>query len=74
MEPKDFDMQQQMNQMMNHKEGCIVDGIHRIPIDCVTRKDFETSIASLRVQLAAQERLIEKLKSKLYDLEHEPRF
>lgn len=56
-----------------HKPGCLGDKpgcFHRIPIDCVTREDLENAIGKLRGEVSSLKGETERLKAKLYDIEH----
>jgi hypothetical protein len=56
---------------MDHKPGCIQDGIHRVPIDCVTVKDLWDNIDRQRKEIEGKDKLLQELKARIYDLEHE---
>jgi len=74
-----------MDEMVGHKEGCLYNPdkpgwVHRVPIDCTTRDDFEQTVERLQKEIEtlqvgneAKELTAMKLKARLYDFEHAPK-
>jgi hypothetical protein len=61
--------------MMDHKEGCLYNPnkpgwVHRVPIECTTREDFEAAAARMNAEIKKLEAKNQELKANLYDYEH----
>lgn len=64
-------MSEKARDPMACKEGCIQDGLHRTPIDCVTVPDLWKALEEQREEVKTLEAQAVAIKAKLYDLEHE---
>jgi hypothetical protein len=60
-----------------HKPGCISKeawprSVHRTPIDCVTLVDLAKENDQLKDEMEVYRKETQRLKARIYDLEHEP--